>query len=553
MVLKSRLNLLMLVAFASATLSPAYAADDAQTERLQKQIDALQRQLQVLQKQVTESKKTSHEALEAAQASAPAGVMAAHAADMPVKGPIIPMPSGVKMTWGGFLAAEAVYRQHNTTSDIGTPFAAIPYPFSPMYKEPEFRGTGRQSRISLLVEGALDPAQKLAGFYEMDFLGVGVTSNYNQSNSWAPRLRHAYFTYDNTDWGWHFLAGQTWSLATQNTVGIVARKENIPLTIDANYVAGFNYDRNWQLRAVKDFGPTVSLGASIENPASEVYTGSGGIASGGTINGLLVNFSNPGNGFLGSSGFANSFNTETAPDIIGKASFDPGWGHYEIFGLARFFTDNVFTCNPAFVAAGGACLTSTANVGTASSRVTVGEGVGGSVLLPVLPNLLDLQGSVLYGRGIGRYGASQLSDVVVDANGTLSPITALHALVGAVGHPWAGLDIYAYAGLERANSHFFNTAAGLTGFGVPTLSNAGCYTVTAASFTGGTSNCAAVNKEVDELTIGFWQNIYKGDYGRVATGFQYEYIRRKSFDGVPGPVRTDDNIVMSSLRYYPFN
>jgi hypothetical protein len=29
-------------------------------------------------------------------------------------------------------------------------------------------------------------------------------------------------------------------------------------------------------------------------------------------------------------------------------------------------------------------------------------------------------------------------------------------------------------------------------------------------------------------------------------------LRRKSFDGVPGPVSTSDNVVMSSLRYYPF-
>ena len=85
-----------------------------------------------------------------------------------------------------------------------------------------------------------------------------------------------------------------------------------------------------------------------------------------------------------------------------------------------------------------------------------------------------------------------------------------------------------------------------------TLSNAGCGIVTGASFTGGVSNCAAVNKEVDEVTVGFWQNLYKGDYGRVATGFQYQYLRRKSFDGVPGPVSTSDNVVMSSLRYYPF-
>jgi hypothetical protein len=555
MAIKNRLHIMMLAVFAGATLVPAYAtADDAQSEKLQRQIDALQRQLQSLQKQVSETKKAQREASTQAPqtpAAGAGGYAQAGGPRLPMKAPI-PMPAGVKMSWGGFLAAEAVYRQHNTVSDIGTPFAGIPYPFSPQYKEPEFRGTARQSRISLLVEGAIDPVQKLAGYYEMDFLGVGITSNYNESNSWAPRLRQGYLTYDNSDWGFHLLAGQSWSLLTQNTVGITPRKENIPLTIDANYIAGFDYTRNWQIRAVKDFGPTVSLGLSIENPASQVYASAGAIANGGSLNGLIVNWANPGSSFLGSGGFANNFNTETAPDIIGKAAFDPGWGHYELFGLARFFTDGIFTCNPALVPASGICPFTTANVGTANSHVTVGEGVGGSVLMPVVPKLLDLQGSVLYGRGIGRYGAAQLSDVVVASDGTLSPITAWHAMVGAVAHPLPGLDIYAYAGTERANGSVFSSAAGPTGFGVTTLSNAGCGIVTGASFTGGTSNCAAVNKEVDMATLGFWQNLYKGDYGRVATGFQYQYIRRKSFDGVPGPVSTSDNVVMSSLRYYPF-
>jgi hypothetical protein len=553
MIIKNTLPVLMLGAFAGATLAPGCAtAQDAQVERMQRQIDALQRQLQSLQKQVNESKRAPREApAQTARVSAPHGATPPAGGQLPVKAPV-PMPAGVKLTWGGFLAAESVYRQHNTVSDIGTPFASIPYPFSPLYKEPEFRGSARQSRISLLVEGNLDPVQKLAGYYEMDFLGVGVTSNYNQSNSWAPRLRQAYFTYENTDWGWHFLAGQTWSLLTQNTVGIVPRKENIPLTIDANYLAGFNYTRNWQLRAVKDFGSSVSVGLSIENPASQMYAAAGAIANNNSLNGLIVNWANAGNSFLGSGGFANNFNTETAPDVIAKASFDPGWGHYEVFGLARFFTDNVFTCNPLLIPANGICPTTTTNVGTATSHITFGEGIGGSVLLPVVPTYLDLQGSVLYGRGIGRYGASQLSDVVVGPDGRLSPITALHAMVGAVAHPWAGLDIYAYAGMERANGKVFNSAAGPFGFGLTTLSNSGCNIVTGASFTGGASNCAAVNKEVDVVTVGFWQNLYKGDYGRVTAGLQYEYIRRKSFEGVPGPVSTDDNVVLSSLRYYPF-
>ena len=258
-----------------------------------------------------------------------------------------------------------------------------------------------------------------------------------------------------------------------------------------------------------------------------------------------MNWANAGNAFLGSGAFANNFNTETAPDIIGKLAFDPGWGHYEVLGMVRFFTDNVFTCS--VVLANGTCPVTVANVGSAGSKITVGEGVGGSVLLPVIPKLLDVQASALYGKGIGRYGTNQLSDVVVGSDGTLSPITALHVMAGAVAHPWAGLDIYGYGGFEKANSSLAASAAGITGFGNPTLNNNGCGIITAASFTGGVSNCAAVNKEVDMATVGFWQNIYKGSYGRMAAGLQYEYIVRKSFDtnpGLGGPVSTNDNVFL---------
>jgi hypothetical protein len=276
------------------------------------------------------------------------------------------------------------------------------------------------------------------------------------------------------------------------------------------------------------------------------------------LNGLIVNWANAGNTFLGQGGFANNFNTETAPDIIGKLAFDPGWGHFEAVGLVRFFTDNVLTCTPATVPASGVCPTTAANVLSQNSQITVGEGVGGSVLLPVVPKFLDVQGSVLYGKGIGRYGASQLSDVVVASDGTLSPIKALHAMVGAVAHPWAGLDIYGYAGMERADTNLFASAAapGVTGFGSPNVLNTGCGTITGAAFaTPAVTNCTAINKEVDMVAVGFWQNLLKGSYGRVAAGMQYEYIVRKSFETIPGnggAVSTNDNVFLTSLRYYPF-
>jgi hypothetical protein len=545
---KRNCRILMLGAFAGALVPACAFAQEAQIDQLQRQIDTLQRQLKTLQKQVTDSKKNIQPV---AQPPAAEGAYAADIPKMPVKAS--PAPA-IKMTWGGYLAAESVFRQHNTVSDMGTPMTSTPYPFSPQFDEREFRASARASRLSLLLEGQIDSWEKLSGYYEMDFLGAAITSNYNQTNSWAARLRHAYFTYDNTDWGLHLLAGQAWSLITQNTAGILPRKENLPINIEGNFFGGFNYTRNWQLRTVKDFGPMFALGLSFEAPATQVYGSTGAVANNGTLNGLVVNWANPGNTYLGSGAFPNNFNAEIAPDIIGKAAFDPGWGHYEILGLVRFFEDNVFACT--VVNADGTCPLTAANVGTSGSHVTVGEGIGGNVLLPVIDKYLDLQGSVLYGKGIGRYGNNQLADVVVASDGTFSPITALQATVGAVGHPWPGMDIWAYAGFEREQPNLFGSAAGVTGFGNPFVLNTGCNIVTAASFSGaGPANCAAINQELWSASFGFWRTVYQGSYGRVRVGAEYEFIERRSFDTIPGNggvVSANNNVFMTSFRYYPF-
>ncbi len=437
---------------------------------------------------------------------------------------------------------------------MGTAFAAIPYPFSPLYNEHEFHGSARQSRISLLVEGNIDPYQKLSGYYESDFLGVGTTSNYNQSNSWAARLRHAYFTYDNTAWGFHFLGGQTWSLLTQNQVGIIPRKENIPLTIDANYIVGFNYTRQWQLRFVGDVAPGIAVGVSVENPAT-IFGGStataplglgGAFPSGGIVNGTVVNFVNTGGG----GDFLQNVNvtTDQAPDVIEKVAFDPGWGHYEIFGIQRFFSDATLTC-----IAGPCVAGSTTMVGTSDNKTTFGAGVGGSVLLPLIPKYLELTASGLYGRGVGRYAAGQLPDVTIGLDGSLTPVTGWSAMVGLVAHPWEGLDVYAYAGLEEVKANFFDVGNVLFGLGNPGFSNVSCLITTPSSFAGATpADCIANTQRLTDLTAGFWQNVYKGDYGRVAFGAQYAYITKKAFTGIGGAPSTDNNVVMTSVRYYPF-
>ena len=98
-------------------------------------------------------------------------------------------------------------------------------------------------------------------------------------------------------------------------------------------------------------------------------------------------------------------------------------------------------------------------------------------------------------------------------------------LVGAVGHPWAGNDIYAYYGQEMQNSNFWTVNGTQGGWGNPNYSNANCaieaaagsaYNPTAGLV--GAGVCSFNVQKTQEFTIGFWQDAYKGDLGRVRVG-----------------------------------
>jgi hypothetical protein len=530
------------------TISPTAAqlqSDAEKMERLERQVDLLQKQLKAVKDEIRATKKKTEKA-------ETKGVPAVDAATpRPAPTPMTfesktsyepkafetkPLPSlaGVRVTLGGYAAAESVFRARNQVADLGAIFNVIPYPFSPLYREHEFHASARGSRLSMLAEGDIDSAHRFAAYYESDFLGVGETSNYNESNSWSPRLRQAYLTYDDTDRGFHILAGQAWSLLTPNKIGITPRQENDPVTIDYNQVVGFDFTRTWQVRLVKDFDKTLWFGISIENPA--VLTASGNIPA--NVNGIAVNFSNVGGGGGFLTGVAVT--ADQAPDIVVKAALDPGWGHYEVFGVQRFFTDSTF-CSST--------MPTGCAVNTIDRKTSNGTGVGGSLLLPVIWKYADVQGSIMYGSGIGRYGSGQLPDVTIAPDGSLTPLTALHVFGGVVAHPRLGLDVYAYGGIEQAHARFFDNF----GYGNPTFDNSGCTITTASSFsTGTTPTCVANNRRLSEVTVGFWQDLYKGHLGRIALGAQYEYIRREAFEGVGGAPSTDNNVFYTSLRYYPF-
>jgi hypothetical protein len=534
-----------------------------QMQVLRDQVDALQRRLDAQSAAEQQTKVTADQA--AAQAAAanaqaatataatqaiPTTVQTAVEAAKPKTDKIY--YKGVAITLGGFAAFESIYRSHNETSDISSSFGAIPLPNNAVGQTKELRFTARQSRISLLAQGDVSPDTHLAGYGEVDFQGAAQTANSNESNSYNPRLRVLYGQIDWDDIGTHFLAGQNWSLVTMQSKGITPRSEVIPPTIDAQYIPGFAWTRQPQIRITKDFDKTFWLALSAENPQT-TFTGSvpKGVvltnnATGANSSTTVPATTPPGGATSltvanpsGFSGFntVNTLSLNHIPDVVLKAAYEPTLGdrtlHAEVFGLYRSFYERLEYMNTDH--SGG------------------GAGVG--LAVPIIPQILDFQVSGMAGKGIGRYGSGQLSDVTFDQAGNIKPISEVMGLAGLTLHATPALDFYLFAGEEKesAQPYYTATAAGvLTGYGYgnPLYVNSGCESQVA------TGACTANNRVIEQGTFGFWHKPYSGPWGTFRYGLQYSYTERKAFDGKGltgqyAPV-ANDNMVFLSFRYYPF-
>ena len=444
---------------------------------------------------------------------------------------------GISITPGGFLELAGIYRQHDTANDIASNFNAIPFPITRTGHTQESRFSARQSRLSFLAEGDASSKVHLGMYGEFDFQGAAQTANSNESNSYNPRIRNLYAT---VDWktasgnGVHLLAGQNWSLVTMNSKGITPRAEVTPPQIDAQYVPGFAWTRQPGVRVAVDlFDKHLWIAIAAENPQTTFYSVgtprgltpiTGGTAA--PLPGTLAN------NIQGSSGFdsANSLSLNHVPDIIGKVAYEGKVGtrtlHVEAFGLYRDFYDRVNNENDN----------------------QSGWGFGGSIGTQIIPGLLDAQFSGLYGKGVGRYGSSQLPDVTFQSNGHISPIREYMLLAGLTMHATKMLDLYGFAGEEVSNGRYFSTANNLYyGYGNPLYTNEGCQTEGAAA-----GSCNGNTRAIKQATIGFWQKLYQGPFGRAQVGAQYSYTERHAFAGVGGAPIAKQNIGFVSFRYYPF-
>ena len=102
------------------------------------------------------------------------------------------------------------------------------------------------------------------------------------------------------------------------------------------------------------------------------------------------------------------------------------------------------------------------------------------------------------------------------------------------------------------NANFWSQKVGAAptvqgGYGNPAYLNGGCFNETrprpaASGFnTPLSGSCTANVERTQEITVGFWQQLYKGDLGQVRVGVQYEFVKLQAFAGAgtpltPGPV-----------------
>jgi hypothetical protein len=343
-----------------------------------------------------------------------------------------------------------------------------------------------------------------------------------------------------------------WSLVTENVKG-VAPSDDIgktndarPKTIDSSYNVGFNYARQYGIRIAKNFGDKVAVGVSIENPQA-----------------TLTTHGNASNYLLGEPGASNSYNSTSnysfnpSPDIIAKIAFDPGFGHYEVFGLYDRFTVRIFPCVENFASPACGSLTAASAI-HASNFSKNGGGVGATARWNFFNKHIVFGVKGFGGSGIGRYAPGGLADASINPDGTLHLIKNFQGL-GTL--EWKGkkLDLYSYGGVEYGSRTWgidnTNPAKPVeVGYGAPGFNNSGCYSETSpgpGGFSpGALASCTADTRALIEGTLGFWYRFYNGPRGRFQYGTQLSYLTRNTWSGVGGSPNGIDTMVFTSFRYY---
>jgi hypothetical protein len=418
----------------------------------------------------------------------------------------------------GFMDLTTLWRDKNAGSSIGTNFGSVPYNNTANAQNSEFRFSPQNSRIGFRIDGSW-LGTHFIGYNEFDFLGTSGATNIGVTNgAFVPRLR--LFWLDVRKGKVEFLAGQSWSMLTPNRNGISALPGDLfySQVMDVNYMAGLTWTRQPGIRVLLHPSDKVTFGVSFENPDQYI----GGSAGGGAITlpaaltGLAATQLDNG----GTIGTANTVLTTptVSPDIIAKIAFDPSSRfHFEVAGITSQFK----IWNPTTSGAPGA--------GRHFSATGAGVQVGINAAVTKNFRLISTN---YWSDGGGRYLFGQAPDVIVRANGSLSPVHAGGTVDGFEATLKNTLLFAYYGGILIERDVALDANGKTIGYG----------------FAGSASS---QNRTIQEGTFGFNQTVWKNPrYGAISLIGQYEYATRDPWAVAAGaPKATHDNTVYFDIRY----
>ena len=205
--------------------------------------------------------------------------------------------------FGGYIKLDGMLSDYSggdlAPASLGTQFyvpATIPVGGSPG-EGPDLDMQARETRINFKSDHVLASGDKLSTFIEMDFF-LGSGGNERVSNSYNPRMRHAFLKYNN------WLAGQTWS--TFQDVGALA--ENLDFIGPSE---GTTFVRQAQVRYTSG-----AWEFAIENPETTITPFGGGtriVSDDGSIPDLVARYTAKlDNGYIKAAGLVRQLDYKTA-------------------------------------------------------------------------------------------------------------------------------------------------------------------------------------------------------------------------------------------------
>ena len=424
----------------------------------------------------------------------------------------------------GFVDATFFARSTNLGSGIGTSFTGVPYNNSVAGRTAETNFSVQNSRIGFRVDSSFLGA-KVLGYFEADFLGQNGANSFVTSNSNTFRMRNVFVDVQKN--GFEVLGGQDWSLFTPNRKSLSPVPSDIFYTqdMDTNYQVGLPWSRQAQFRFIAHPNKDLAFGVSLENP--QQYTGNS------------VTFPAAYGGVLSASGSSSEFNNgstgfsapNAAPDIIFKGAYDGHVGdkimHVEAGALIRNFKDSI----PLTAAGTPASSTSS---GYVRYRTDTATAVTGEVNanLEVLKNVRIIA-NTFFGAGGGRYLQGNGPDLIVRADGTISPVHTYATLDGFEANITKNTLISVlYGGAYFKRNVALDTNGKFIGYGY-------------------TGSANSNNRNIQEITFDVVQTLWKNrSYGALSLIGQYSYLFREPWFVAPGGARNArTNMYYLNLRY----